>query len=50
MEAPGANRPFTLANAMFDCGITDAVLFDGSKKAHRIATTLRRAWIRRTSN
>ena len=40
MAAPGANPPFTLANAMFDCGITDAVLFDGDTKASRIANEL----------
>ena len=38
MAAPGANPPFTLANAMSDCGITDAALFDGDTKASRIAT------------
>ena len=36
MAAPGANTPFTLANAMFDCGVKDAVLFDGDMKASRI--------------
>ena len=40
MAAPGANPPFTPANTIFDCGITDAVLFDGDKKASRIATEL----------
>ena len=40
MAAPGANPPFTLANAMFDCSITDDVLFDGDMKASRIATEL----------
>ena len=40
MAAPGANPPFTVANAMFNCGITDAVLFDGDTKASRIATEL----------
>ena len=40
MAAPGANPPFTLANAIFDCGITDAVLFDGDTKASRIATEI----------
>ena len=40
MAAPGANPPFTLANALFDCGITDATLFDGDTKASRIATEL----------
>ena len=29
--------PFTLANTMFDCGITDATLFHGDTKASRIA-------------
>ena len=38
MAAPGANPPFTLANSMFDCDFTDAVLFDGNMKASRIAT------------
>ena len=38
--APGANPPFTLVNVMFDCGITDAALFDGDTKASRIATEL----------
>ena len=40
MEAPGTNPPFTLASAMFDCGITDAALFEGDKKASKIATEL----------
>ena len=40
MAAPGANPNFTLAKAMFDCGITDAILFDGDTKAIRIATEL----------
>ena len=40
MAAPCANPPFTLTNAMFDCGITDAVLFDGDTKASRIDTEL----------
>ena len=40
MAAPGANPPFKLANAIFDCGITDATLFDGDMKASRIATEL----------
>ena len=40
MASPGANSPFTLVNAMFDCGITDAVLFDGDTKEIRIATEL----------
>ena len=40
MAAPGANPPFTLVSTMFDCGITDAVLFEGDKKASRIATEL----------
>ena len=39
-STPGANPPFTLANAMFDCGIIDAELFDGDMKASRIATEL----------
>ena len=38
--APGANPPFTLANAMLDSGITDAALFYGNMKAIRIATEL----------
>ena len=38
--APGANPPFTLANAMFNCGIMNAALFDGNMKASRIATEL----------
>ena len=40
MAAPGANPPFMLANAIFDCGITDAALFDGNTKASRIATEI----------
>ena len=40
MSAPGANPPFTLANAMFNCGITDVVLFDGDTKAIRTFTEL----------
>ena len=40
MEAPGANPPFTFESAMFDCGITDAVLFEKNTKASRIATEL----------
>ena len=40
MAAPGDNPPFTLANAMFNCGIMDAALFDGNTKASRIATEL----------
>ena len=40
MAAPGANPPFTFANAMFDCGITDDVLFDGNTKASRIYNEL----------
>ena len=40
MAAPGANPPFTIANTMFDCGITDAVLFYGDTKASRIATEI----------
>ena len=40
MSTLGANTPFTLANAMFGCGITDAVLFDSDTKASRIATEL----------
>ena len=40
MSTLGANTPFTLANAMFGCGITDAVLFDGDTKASRITTEL----------
>ena len=40
MAAPGANTPFTIANAVLDCGITDAALFDGDTKASRISTEL----------
>ena len=40
MVAAGANPPFTLANAIFGCGITDAALFDGDTKASRIATEI----------
>ena len=40
MAAPGPNPPFKLVNDMLDCGITDAVLFDGNTKASRIATEL----------
>ena len=40
MAAPGDNPPLTLANAIFDCGITDGVLFDGDTKASRIYTEL----------
>ena len=38
MAAPGTNTPFTLVNAMLNCGITDAVLFDCNTKSSRIAT------------
>ena len=38
MAAPGANPPFTLANDMFGCSITDAVLFDSDTKESRIPT------------
>ena len=38
--APGANPPITIVNAMLDCGITDAELFDGNTKARRVATEL----------
>ena len=40
MAALGANPPFTLANAMFDCSITDAKSFDGDTKTSRIATEI----------
>ena len=40
MVAPGANQPFMLVNAMFDCGTMDAVLFDSDAKASRINTEL----------
>ena len=40
MAAPDANPPFTLANAMLDFGITDAILFDGDTKSSSIATEL----------
>ena len=40
MAAPGTNPPFALANAMFDCGITDDVLFDRYTKVSRSATEL----------
>ena len=40
MAAQGTNPPFTLANAVFDCGITDAVLFYGDTKGSRIATEI----------
>ena len=55
MAAPGANPYFMLANAMFDCGIADAVLFDSTSKAvglllNYLTVTSRREWIRRTSN
>ena len=40
MASPGANPPFTLANAMFDCSITDYVLFDVDKKVSRISTEI----------
>ena len=40
MSAPGAHPHFKLANAMFDCGIIDAVLFEGYTKASRIATEI----------
>ena len=33
-----ANPPFTAADAMFNYGIADAILFDGNTKAIRIAT------------
>ena len=40
MAAPGAFPPFTLAYAIFNCGIMDAVLFDSDTKASRIATEI----------
>ena len=40
MAAPGANPPFTLAIAMFNCSITDPVLFHADTKASRIATEI----------
>ena len=40
MAGTSANLPFKLANAMFDCGITDALLFDSDTKKIRIATEL----------
>ena len=40
MAAPGANPPFTLANAVFNCGITDALLFYRITKVIRIATEI----------
>ena len=40
MAAPGANPSFTLANAMFDCGITDDVLFYRNTKVSRSAAEL----------
>ena len=40
MAAPGPNPPFTLAIAMFNCSITDAVLFCADTKASRIATEI----------
>ena len=40
MTATGTNPPFALVNAMFDCGITYAVLFDGDTKSSSIATEL----------
>ena len=40
MAAPGTTPPFKLANAIFDCGIMDDVLFDGDTKEIGIATEL----------
>ena len=40
MASPCANPSFKLTNAMFDCSITDDVLFDGDMKASRISTEL----------
>ena len=40
MAALGPNPPFMLSNAMFDCSITYAVLFDGNTKSIRIATDI----------
>ena len=40
MAAPGANPTFMLAKSMFDCGITDAALFDSDTKAKSISTKI----------
>ena len=40
MAAPGANPPFTLANTIFGCGITNTALFGKNTKTSRIATEL----------
>ena len=37
---PGANLPFMIANDMFDCGITDAAIFDNNTKSSRIDTEI----------
>ena len=40
MATPDTNPPFTLANTMFGCGITNAALFGKNTKTSRIATEL----------
>ena len=36
----GVNPPFTIANAIFDCGVTDGALFNSNTKADRISDEL----------
>ena len=37
---PGVNTPFTVVNAIFDCGVTDVALFNGDTKVDRMAAEL----------
>ena len=37
---PGGDPPYTVANAIFLCGVNDATLFNGLTKAERIAADL----------
>ena len=39
-EIPGVNPLFTVTNKIFDCGITDGVLFNCDKKSDRKASEL----------
>ena len=34
---PGANPPFTVANAMFICGIKSPALFQGDSQAEQVS-------------
>ena len=36
----GVNPHFTVANTIFDCGVTNVALFNGTSKSNRIAAEL----------